>query len=130
MKRKFFLTPDLKFSFNKIKLTDEKKSFDTKNIPSTFSQKQNPLGPCKRASLFAFVRQKHMNIICIIEAFDLFEHISGVFVTSSLNRKDDKSQVETPFMDTKSHSATILTGTNSSSHHTAYTYTIKFHSTV
>ena len=115
MKRKLLLTPDLIFTLNKIQQTDRKKSVrheeQTFNI---YTKTKTTLGPCKQDLVICLCASKTFelaNIIGIIEPFDFFEQNSGVFITSSLNRVDDKNQFQISFLNTNSHEATIPAGT-------------------
>ena len=115
MKQKLLLTPDLTFIINEIQQTDGKISVrheeQTFNI---YTKTKTTLGPCKQDLVICLCASKTFelaNIIGIIEPFDFFEQNSGVFVTSSLNRVDDKNQLQISFLNTSSHEATIPAGT-------------------
>ena len=115
MKQKLLLTPDLTFIINEIQQTDGKKSVrheeQTFNI---YTKTKTTLGPCKQDLVICLCASKTFElakIIGIIEPFNFFEQNSGVFVASSLNRVDDKNQVQISFLNTNSHEATIPAGT-------------------
>ena len=115
MKQKLLLTPDLTFTINEKQQIDGKKSVrhEEQNF-NIYTKTKTTLGPCKQDLVICLCASKTFelaNIIGIIEPFDFFEQNSGVFVTSSLNRVDDKYQVQISFLNTSSNDATIPAGT-------------------
>ena len=93
----------------------ERIPFDMNNNYSKFVPTQKTaLSPCKQDLVNCVCATKTFDLSKtngIFETFGVFVKNSGIFVTSSLNRVDDRSQIQILFLKTNSHEATILAAT-------------------